>query len=264
MKGFTPIQAFVVNQFTLLSIPRFLQYAARRVMPFSAEDKLDLLLRVPLFEGLSEHALKAIAPNIRVLAVERRDELFYKGDVGEQLFVIVDGPFKALTTSREGDEVVFEVMGPGDVFGESVLMDGAPRIQTVRAIDSASLIALDRRDLLAFMRAEPEVALRLLARLTERVRALCSFFEDVHYLNLPERLARKLVALSERFGRQQAGSVCIDLRLSQEEWGDLVGATRESVNKQLKAWGEAGLVRRERGLLLIDDPAGIERLARPS
>jgi CRP-like cAMP-binding protein len=225
------------------------------------DEKIELLRQLPLFEGVTEAALHALGAGLRVLRVKRRDELFHKGDDGSFLFLVVEGRFKAMTTSLLGDDVVFEVMGPGDVFGESGLTRKVGRTLTVRAIDTGCVLVVDNRELSNFLRGHPEVSLRLLDLLSQRVRTLCEFFEDVHFLKLPQRLAKKLLALSERYGERRRTGVRIDLRLSQEEWGDLVGATRESVNKQLKLWGEQGLVERQRGLLLITDLPEIERLA---
>jgi CRP-like cAMP-binding protein len=225
------------------------------------DEKIELLRHLPLFEGVTETALQGLATGVRPLRVKRRDELFHKGDDGSFLHLVVEGRFKAMTTSLLGDDVVFEVMGPGDVFGESGFTRKVGRTQTVRAIDPGCVLVVDNRELSDFLRGHPEVSLRLLDLLSQRVRTLCEFFEDVHFLKLPQRLAKKLLTLSERFGQTRSNGVRIDLRLSQEEWGDLVGATRESVNKQLKIWGEAGLVERQRGLLLITDLPEIERLA---
>jgi CRP-like cAMP-binding protein len=231
-------------------------------MARSLEDKLDLLRRVPLFAGIDGEALGSLAAELRVLDVKRRTELFHRTDEGRDLYVVVEGSLKAMTTSREGDDVVFEVLGPGDIFGESAMMGDVGRTQTVRAIDAACLLVIDRRDLFPFVREQPEVALRLLGALSARVRTLCHFFEDVHFLKLSERLAKKLLDLSKRFGKPRSDGIRIDLLLSQEEWGDLVGATRESLNKQLKSWAEAGLVRRSGRYLIIENPAKLESLAR--
>ena len=108
------------------------------------DEKHELLRRLPLFEGVAERALEALSPGLRVLQVGRRDELFHRGDDGAQLYLVVEGRFKAMTTSRLGDDVVFEVMGPGDVFGESGFTRKAGRIQTVRAIDAGCVLVIDR------------------------------------------------------------------------------------------------------------------------
>jgi len=234
-------------------------------MPASAltpERKRELLARVPLFSGFAARELDALVPSARPLTVAARDEVFHKGDPGSQLYVVIAGRLKALTTSPEGDDVVFNVMGPGEVFGEVALLSEFPRSATVRAIERCELLVLDRRDLLAFLRRNPDVAIRMLTVLVERLVRVSEFVEDVQFLNLPVRLAKKLVLFSERYGREaEDGAVKIDLKLSQEEWGDLVGTTRESINKQLREWGDEGLIRIDAGYVTLLQPEAIERLA---
>jgi CRP-like cAMP-binding protein len=226
------------------------------------ERKRELLARVPLFSGFAPRDLDALVPSARPVSVAARHEVFHKGDAGAQLYVVIDGRLKALTTSPEGDEVVFNVMGPGEVFGDMALLSERPRSATVRAIDRCELLVLDRRDFLAFVKRSPDVAVRMLTMLVERLARVSEFVEDVQFLNLPVRLAKKLVLFSERYGRDETGgAVKIDLKLSQEEWGDLVGTTRESVNKQMRAWSDEGLIRIDAGYITLLRPEAIERLA---
>jgi CRP-like cAMP-binding protein len=228
----------------------------------SAERKRDLLAKVPLFQGFAARELDALVPASRSVSVAARQELFHKGDVGSQLYVVIDGRLKALTTSPDGDEIVFNVMGPGEVFGEVALLSESPRTATVRAIDRCELLVLDRRDFLAFLKRSPDVAVRMLTVLVERLKRASEFVEDVQFLNLPVRLAKKMMLFADRYGRAaDGGKVLIDLKLSQEEWGDLVGTTRESINKQMRAWGEQGLIRVDAGFVTLLKPEAIERLA---
>ena len=215
-----------------------------------------------MFQGLSRGDLDGLAATVRTRTLKPREEVFHKGDEGAELYVVVEGRFKALTTSPEGDDVVFNVMGPGEVFGEVALLTARPRSATVCAIEGGRLMSLGRREFLAFLQANPAVVPRLLSLLAERLVRASEFVEEIQFLNLPVRLARKLVTLARQYGRtDSAGPVTIDLSLSQEEWGDLVGATRESINKQLRTWSEQGLVRFESGRVTLLDPAAIERLS---
>jgi len=201
----------------------------------TSDRKRELLARVPLFQGFAARDLDALVPACRAVAVAPRQEVFHKGDDGSQLYVVIEGRLKALTTSPEGDEVVFNVMGPGEVFGELSLLAECPRSATVRAIERCELLVLDRRDFLAFLKRSPEVAVRMLTVLAERVLRASEFVEDVQFLNLPVRLAKKFVLFAGRYGRpEKNGALKIDLKLSQEEWGDLVGTTRESINNQMQ------------------------------
>ena len=228
----------------------------------SAERKRELLARVPLFQGFAARELDALVPASRPVTFAARQEVFHKGDAGSQLFVVIAGRLKALTTSPDGDDVVFNVMGPGEVFGEVALLSESPRTATVRAIDRCELLVLDRRDFMTFLKRSPEVAVRMLTVLVERLKRASEFVEDVQFLNLPVRLAKKLVLFADQYGRDaKGGGVMIDLKLSQEEWGDLVGTTRESINKQMRAWSDEGLIRVDAGFVTLLQPEAIERLA---
>ena len=230
----------------------------------SPDRKRELLARVPLFQGFASRELDALVPAARAVTAEPRNEVFHKGDAGSQLYVVIEGRLKALTTSSEGNEVVFNVMGPGEVFGEMALLSECPRTATVRAIEHCELLVLDRRDFLAFLKRNPDIAVRMLTVLVERLVRVSEFVEDIQFLNLPVRLAKKLMLFADRYGHPgKNGAVKIDLKLSQEEWGDLVGTTRESVNKQMREWGDEGLIQVDAGFVTLLRPEAIERLAAP-
>jgi CRP-like cAMP-binding protein len=190
-----------------------------------------------------------------------REELFHKGDDGAQVYVVVRGKLKVLTTSAAGDDVVFNLHGPGEVIGEVALLAGLPRTASVVALEASELLVVDRRDFMACVRREPELAVKLLAVMAERLKRLSELVEHTLFLNLPVRLAKKLCEVAAEDGEETAEGTRIRLRLSQEEWGDLVGATRESINKQMRAWTEQGLIGLDRGHLVIRQPQAIRALA---
>jgi CRP-like cAMP-binding protein len=223
--------------------------------------KRDLLVRVSLFSGLAEKDLDALIGVARITRLPARAELFHKGDQGTQVYVVIRGKLKALTTSEEGDDVVFSILDEGEVFGEIALLGRPQRSATVTAITACELLMIDRRDFLSFLRGHPAVAIELLAVLAERLKRVSELVEDTLFLNLPVRLAKKLVHYASGYGERCPDGVKIDLKLSQEEWGDLVGATRESINKQLRAWTEEGLITMEHGYVVIHRPRELEKLA---
>jgi CRP/FNR family cyclic AMP-dependent transcriptional regulator len=234
---------------------------ARVVTILSAEDKRALLAGVPLFAGLVARELDALIPVTRVESLAPRKEIFHKGDAGARLYVVISGRVKALTTSLEGDDVVFNIMGEGEVFGEVALLSTSPRTATIKAIEACELLSLDRRDFLAFLRNHPEVSAKLLGVLAERLKRISEFVEDTHFLNLPVRLAKKFSTFARRYGESGPDGTLINLKLSQEEWGDLVGATRESINKQMRAWTEEGLIRVDDGYVVLLRADELDRLA---
>jgi CRP/FNR family transcriptional regulator, cyclic AMP receptor protein len=234
---------------------------ALRVPPVTSEEKRRLISNVSLFAALSERDLDSLIAVARTTRLATREQLFHKGDHGTQVFVVIRGTLKALTTSEEGDDVVFSILGEGEVFGEVALLGRLQRTASVSAVTPCELLVIDRRDFLQFLRSHPDAAIELLTVLAERLTRVSELVEDTLFLNLPVRLAKKLVHLARTHGETHGASVKIDLKLSQEEWGDLVGATRESINKQLRSWIEAKWIELEHGYIVIHRLRELERLA---
>jgi CRP-like cAMP-binding protein len=227
----------------------------------SAQQRRELLAKGSLFSKLSEHQLDALVQVSRVQKLRARQELFHKGDPGSQVYLIVRGRLKVITTSAQGEDVVFNIMGPGEVFGELALLAGGRRTATITAIDDSELLVLDRREFLPFLKTDPEAAIKLLEVLAERLLRIGELVEDTTFLNLPARLAKKLLSLSRAYGVATSGGTRIDLKLSQAELGDLVATTRESINKQMKTWSDEGLVSMKSGIITIHRIDDLEALA---
>lgn len=229
------------------------------------QEKCRVLAKVPLFAGLSEKDVEAIAAVSTSRHIEAREELFHKGEEGSQIFVVASGQLKVITTSDEGDDLMFCVVDPGEVIGEIGLLVDRRRTATVRSLEPSELIAIDRREFRELLRTRPEVGIELLTVLAARLARVSEFVEDTHFLNLPVRLAKKIMDFANHHGRLHRGEmgdeVSIDVRLSQEEWGDLVGTTRESVNKQFRTWRDEGIISFDNGRLTITDVGALEKLA---
>jgi CRP-like cAMP-binding protein len=219
------------------------------------------LSQVSLFKGLDGSQLSELAGMARVRALKRKEELFHKGDDGSEIYCVVKGKLKALTTSLGGDDVVFSIQGPGDVFGEVAALGLMQRTATVTAVEACELLALPRREFLFFLERHPKVALELISIMARRLAYVSELVEDTQFLKLPARLAKKLLDLAGRYGEETPDGVRVDLKLSQEEWGDLVGTTRESINKQVRTWTKEGLVVVDGGFVVIRRPNELEKLA---
>jgi CRP-like cAMP-binding protein len=230
-------------------------------MVLSPSQKRELLARQDLFRKLTERELNDLLQAVQLRRVSAREVLCRKGDPGNQLYLIVDGVLKAQTTSRSGDDIVFSMMGPGEMVGELALLRGGKRTATVVAVRDSQLVVIDRRELFPFLRRHPEAALKLLEVLAARVERLSAKVEDKTFLNLPQRLAKALFELAQRWGRRAADGLHIEQRLSQSELGDLVATTRESVNKQMKAWQKDGVAAMRNGHIVILDDAALKSIS---
>ena len=198
---------------------------------------------------------------VQLRNVKAKDELFGKGDPGNQLYLIVEGVLKAQTTSPSGDDIVFSIMGPGEMFGELALLRGGKRTASVIAIRDSELIVIDRRELFPFLRRHPDAALKLLEVLAARVERLSAKVEDKTFLNLPQRLAKCLFELSARWGKKAPDGLHIEQRFSQGELGDLVATSRESINKQMKMWQKEGVAAMKDGHIVVLDEKELRRIS---
>jgi len=215
-----------------------------------------------IFAGLTSRELDGVLSLAVRKKLRARQVVLRKGDPAMQIYVIVAGRLKAITTGSDGRQAALSIMGPGEVFGEVAVLDRQPRSATISALEPCELLIIQRNDFFRYLEKSPQVAIKLLEVLAGRLRRLSVRVEDSTFLELPGRLAKQLLRLADRYGkRSTSGSVRISLKLSQQELGDLVGVTRESVNKQLRTWVAEGLVEQEKGgYLTLVDPAALEKL----
>ncbi len=216
---------------------------------------ISLLRRVPLLSELSESDLTSIAALTKSKHFEPRQIIVRKDDPSDELFMIVEGHLKVVSTGADGRDAGFGIMGPGEVFGEVALLDGGPRSATIASLDSCQLLLIPRAQFFEFLESSPKTAIELLRVLAGRLRRLTERAEDVAFLRVGGRLAKRLVGLAQQYGETLPnGSVRIPFKLSQQEIGELVNTSRETANKQLRAWEHAGLLSHDSGHLVIHNP----------
>jgi CRP-like cAMP-binding protein len=221
-------------------------------------DKLALLQRHPLFGVLGTDLLKRLSAQATIRRIKRGTEIFEKGDPGTALFAVHAGTVKIGVPSADGREAVFNLMREGEIFGEIALLDGRPRTAGAIAMTDCELMVIERRDFIAFVHQYPEVALKLIEVLCARLRLQSERFEEATFLNLPTRLARTLLRLlADADPKPPDGNLAItQLQISQ-----MVGTSRESTNKQLRAWSKRRWVRLERGSIFVLNPDALAAIA---
>jgi CRP/FNR family transcriptional regulator, cyclic AMP receptor protein len=221
------------------------------------QDKLSarraLLAQHVLFADLRPDELERVL----ALTVERTfphgQTIFQRGDQGSSLMAVLEGRVRISVCSEEGKEVTLGIMGPGELLGEIALLDGKGRTADATAMGACRLLLLDQRVFLPFLERNPSFAVHLLQILCGRLRKATSVCESLALLDIPARLARLLVQLAELQGEPTGAGRRIGFRLSQQELGNLVAATRESVNKQLKLWEDEGLISVDQGRITLHD-----------
>ncbi len=206
----------------------------------------DPLAGAPLFAALEDEAAAALRASMTRVLLERGRVLFSEGEPGDRLYVVVDGKIKLGASSNDGRETLLAVLGPGEMFGELSLFDPGPRTATASALTDTALLGLGHHDLTPWLTGRPEVALSLLRALAQRLRRTNEAMADLVFSDVPGRVAKALLDLAARFGvTQPDGSVMVTHDLTQEELAQLVGASRETVNKALADFQNRGWVRLE-------------------
>ena len=214
-----------------------------------------------LLRHLRPEELRHLAEVAHVVRHPRQATIFQKGDPGSSMMAVIRGKVKICTYSGEGKELVFNLIDQGGVFGEIAVLDGRPRTADAIALEETDLLVLERAQLLPFLTGNPEVLGRLLTVLCQRLRQTSEHLEDALLREAPSRLARGLLRLATTFGRQGPEGTRLGIKLSQQQIGSLVGASRESVNKQLNDWQRAGHLVLDGGYIVIRDPALLEQIA---
>jgi len=223
-----------------------------------ATDRASLLRTHPLFCELTPPMLERISAYIKRRPVPKGDRIFEKGDAGVGLIGVVSGSVKISVTSADGRDVVLNIIRSGEVFGEIALLDGRARTANATAMSDCELIVIERREFIPFLRSEPDLTLKLMEILCSRLRKTSEQVQDVTFLNLSTRLAKTLLRLTANAGpSRSAGKVAI----TQREISQIVGRSRESTNKRLRAWARRGWILLERGSVTVLKADKLEELA---
>jgi CRP-like cAMP-binding protein len=225
-------------------------------------DGLTALAGTTLFGALDAVDQKEIAARTIQRRYRKGNVIFVQGEAGERCFIIASGTVKISAYHPDGREAVLAVLGPGDVLGELALFEQSPRSADATALEDAVLFSLDAQSLNEAILAHPEIALALLNVLGTRLRQSNEAFQDIAFFDVPGRVARRLADLADAHGIDAAEGTLIDISLSQESLAQMVGATRESVNKALALLKRRGLVARSGRRYIVSDVRKLRDRAR--
>ncbi len=207
--------------------------------------------KIPLFAGFGSSEVESLEKCLVRRSYPAGQTLFHMGDEGGSLYIIERGRVKVTIPSSSGEELILTILGAGDLLGELSLFDGKPRSATVHALEETEALSLHREDLLALMRSRFDVVEKILAVLARRIRDTDMLLAESHFLDITSRLAKKILDLGDAFGVRDGERVRIGVKMTQKDLASMIGATRESINKQLKALRDLGLLRITGGTIEI-------------
>jgi CRP/FNR family transcriptional regulator, cyclic AMP receptor protein len=228
---------------------------------FTDEDAR-ILAGSPLLRELSEQDAETFRPHTHVVLLPRGERLFDEGDLGDCLYLVISGKVKLTRTAPDGRESLVSVHGPGDMFGELAMFDPTYRTSTAVAITDARLAQIAHNDLRKVLATRPPVALLLLKALAQRLRRVTESNTNLIFTDVPGRVAKALLELADKFGTQTDEGIQVNHDLTQEELAQLVGASRETVNKALADFATRGWLQLAAKSVLIIDQDRLRRRAR--
>jgi CRP/FNR family transcriptional regulator len=213
----------------------------------------------PLFAALDAEAAAALRSSMVESKAKKGSVIFAEGEPGDRLYVITSGKVTLGHKAKDGRETLLGVLGPGEMFGELSLFDPGTRTATAVALTDVKLLGLSRDALRPWLTGRPEVSLKLLQALAQRLRRTEDAMADLVFSDVPGRVAKALLALSDKFGVFKNGELYIEHDMTQEELAQLVGASRETVNKALAEFVNRGWMKVEQRSVTITDVERIQR-----
>jgi len=221
-------------------------------------EKVTLLAKVPLFASLTTEQLAEIADRLVIRNYRRGATIIHQDEPGSMLYIIANGHVKITTVSSEGEELILALLTDNDFFGELSLLDGQPHSASATAMETTQVVTLNRDEFLEVIAKNPEMVNNILVVLSNRLRRTNTMFEDAVFLQLPARLSKRLLELGEQHGLKTDSGLEIELRLTQQDLANFLGASRVAINRLLRQLQDSGLISIDRKHITILQPVELE------
>lgn len=223
-------------------------------------EDLNFYRQVPMFVGLSDDELAALVADFMPRRFRQGETIFLQGDIGQTLYLIGQGQVRIYTQALSGQETSLVYYNAGDLFGELALIDELPRSASASAVTDTLVLMLGRERFRYHLRTLPQLSLNFMRALSVRMRYTNRQVDLLATLDVPGRLAAKLLELAQDYGQTQPDGVRIHLALTQSDLASFIGATRESINKTLGLFRRLRLIVQDGGYIIITDAEGLRGL----
>lgn len=209
--------------------------------------------KISIFENMPDELLREISTKVSNKFLKKDETLFFKGDIGDSLYIIKKGKIKISIPTEEGEELIISIFSDGDFFGELSLLDKAPRSADAVAMTDTELLVLRRDVFYTYLFERKQAIEAIISTLCKRLRKTDDFLADLCYASVPKRLVKTLIELSERFGKKFDEKIILDLEITQGDLGAMLGVTRETVNRELMKLKLQGILTKEKKKIIINN-----------
>ncbi len=226
----------------------------------AAPNKLWFLKHIRLFDGISPSEMQEMEKITRMEEVKKRQPLYLPGDPSSNVYLLKKGRVKIANTAPSGKEVTFDILEPGEVFGELEVLEDAPRSTSAEALDDALICVIPRKDFDQYLAMHPNVTVKLTKLIGLRLKKIQSRIEDLVFRDVPARLAHLLSELSKSDGVAEKQGVRLKVKLTHQEMASLIGCSRETVSATMGQFRDQGLIQMDGRTITILKPDGLLRL----
>ena len=193
-----------------------------------------IISRIALFRGLASEQLSRLGPLLHQRSFPANTNIITAEQPGEFVYVILSGSVKVHVAQPDGSDVIFAILGAGEIVGEMSLADSLGRSANVLTLEETTLLWMDRTTFRTSLREMPEIADNLINIMSRRLRLANTHLRSLAALDVTGRLASQILAFAQEYGETTpSGDVLIPLRLTQTDLASLVGASRVRVNQAL-------------------------------
>ncbi len=228
--------------------------------PDTAPNKLWFLKHIRLFDGISPSEMQEMEKITRMEEVKKRQPLYLPGDPSSNVYLLKKGRVKIANTASSGKEVTFDILDPGEIFGELDVLEDAPRSTSAETLDDALICVIPRKDFDQYLAMHPTVMFKLTKLIGLRLKKIQSRVEDLVFRDVPARLAHLLVELSKTEGVAEKQGIRLKVKLTHQEMANLIGCSRETVSSTLGQFRDEGLLQLDGRTMTILDIKGLSRL----
>lgn len=220
------------------------------------------LKQTPIFSDLSDEELDGIIPHVVKRRLKRNTVIFHENDPAAAFYLVKTGRVKIYKAGPDDREQVLAILGDGQIFGDVPAFDGGPYPATAATMADSEIYLIRSEDFQELVRRYPEVALKIIRVLGQRLRQSMELVRDLSFKQVPHRLAGLLLKLGSEYGGETEEGLLIDLPLSRQELADIVGTSRETITRELKKMEREGMLKVERRLITIIDLDRLKTWAR--
>jgi CRP/FNR family transcriptional regulator len=221
------------------------------------------LNKISMFNTLSDSDVKEVRKYLITENFRKKEFIFAEGDPPDWLYIVVQGKVKITRISHEGKEIILEIIPPMDIFGAVAVIRGFPYPANAVAMEDTQVIKISKSHLMAILDRFPSAMYCMVQSLGDRIRGSHDTLKSIALEKVSSRIASLLLKLSEQTGKDAAGGIAIDLRLTKQDIAEMVGTTVETAIRTMSRFKKQGVIAERAGRIIIKDPERLKSLTTP-